>query len=534
MELRQYQRNAVDATYNYFRGNPSGHPVMVAPTASGKSHIIAHTIGENLDSGARFLMATHRKELIQQNAEKLVSLNSSIDLGIYSAGLNQRSLTNQVVYAGIQSIWNKAGDLGPIDLMMIDEAHLCPVKTQTGMYRSLIDSLLRINPKMNVMGYTATAYRLDNGLLTDGDQALFTDLIEPEGMSIPQLIKDGYLCPLVTPDESNTVINTSKVGKVASEFNLGQLEAVSMEGDTTEKICRRTMEQGTGRKCWLFFAVTVRHAEQIRDSFAALGISCAVISGETSKAERDRLIADHRAGIITCLVNVNVLTTGYDNPRIDLLGFARGTQSTSLYVQMAGRGMRTDAGKQDCLVLDFAGLISTHGPVDIACQPPKFEPEERKEKQPKEEALKECPACLALVHIGVQQCKCGYMFSSVGTKPSTDAILSDGGKVVVSPTKVAYKMQPSKHDGYGRMKPPVLLVNYFFKNKIVAKEYVCLYHHGFAGDQAFTWWELTVNGKDNIPSDTREVVPMLEELGWVPREIHIRKRGNFYDIHRIF
>ena len=84
------------------------------------------------------------------------------------------------------------------------------------------------------------------------------------------------------------------------------------------------------------------------------------------------------------------------------------------------------------------------------------------------------------------------------------------------------------------MKPPVLLVNYFFKNKIVAKEYVCLYHHGFAGDQAFTWWELTVNGKDNIPSDTREVVPMLEELGWVPREIHIRKRGNFYDIHRIF
>ena len=192
--LRNYQKFAIDLLYQWFRDNPTGNPIIEMPTGSGKSWIVAKLCQDALDNWpeTRVLMLTHQQELIAQNAEKLRLVWPDAPMGIYSAGLKQRDI-DAVTFAGIQSVRNRADELGHTDIAIIDECHLANNDPRGG-YRKLLAELTEINPALRVIGLTATPYRLGQGYLTEGKHALFDDILRPT--TIEGLVRDGFLAPL--------------------------------------------------------------------------------------------------------------------------------------------------------------------------------------------------------------------------------------------------------------------------------------------------------------------------------------------------
>lgn len=164
MQLRNYQREAVDALHQYL-ATEDGNPLVVMPTASGKSFILAAFIQEMLDQspGKRILILTHVKELIEQNYRELLNIWQWAPCGIYSAGLRRKETWAPIIFAGIQSIHDKAERFRAFDYVLIDECHMVPRKSNT-MYRSFLEAVKKRNPALKVIGLTATHYRLDSGL----------------------------------------------------------------------------------------------------------------------------------------------------------------------------------------------------------------------------------------------------------------------------------------------------------------------------------------------------------------------------------
>ena len=192
--LREYQQRTIDQLYAWFEAGNEGNPCLVLPTGSGKSHIIAALCKDALQSWpeTRILMLTHVKELIAQNAEKMRQHWPNAPMGIYSAGLNRKELGEPITFAGIQSVRTKAKQIGHVDLVIIDEAHLVSHKDEGG-YRTLLADLRAINGNLRIIGLTASPYRLGHGYITD-KPAIFDALIEP--VSIEELIFKGYLSTL--------------------------------------------------------------------------------------------------------------------------------------------------------------------------------------------------------------------------------------------------------------------------------------------------------------------------------------------------
>ena len=213
--LRDYQRASIDALYDYFSGS-DGNPLIVLPTGTGKSVCIAAFLREAVEgwSDTRVLVLTHVKELIAQNFAALIRFWPSAPAGIYSAGLNKRDINSQILFAGIQSIHKRAYQVQRCDLVIIDEAHLIG-KTDSGMYRKFLDDMLQINPSMKIIGFTATPYRMDTGLLHEGDGRLFTDIAFDA--PILDMINKGYLSTVVAK-ETATKLDVSGVGTRGGEF----------------------------------------------------------------------------------------------------------------------------------------------------------------------------------------------------------------------------------------------------------------------------------------------------------------------------
>lgn len=422
-QLRDYQKKAIYKTYEWLSKN-SGNPCIVAPTGSGKAWICAGLCEDVLHNwpGRKILVLSHVRELLVQDAEKILQVWPEAPLAIYSAGLGTKE-TDTITVAGIQSIWRKGKELGHIDLVIVDEAHLIQNQDQ-GMYRTLLSDLEDINPHMRVIGLTATPYRLGQGLLTEGDDAIFDALIE--STTIEELIKRGFLARL-TSTFTDMKINVEGVKKVQGDFEKQELEERVNNLNNNTRIVQETIRRAGNRRAWLIFCVSVAHAEALRDEFIAHGVNAATITGKTSSAERERIFEEFKAGKIKALTNVGVATTGFDYPDIDVIVMARPTLSPGLFVQMSGRGMRVKSPghPQDCLVLDFAGNIERHGPLTKIIPPRRTIPKSRRAQQENiGEMFKLCPKCRKAVLRRARECpNCGHQFMELAELNTTQDIM---------------------------------------------------------------------------------------------------------------
>jgi DNA repair protein RadD len=476
-ELRDYQQRTINSIFSWFEKNPNGgNPVFVLPTGAGKSHVIAALCKIILQNwpDQSILMLTHVKELIEQNAKKMREHWPNAPMGIYSAGLGQRTLGEPITFAGIQSVKNKADDIGVVDIIIIDECHLLNNSNQ-GAYRQLIGELKEINPQLRVIGFTATPYRLGQGLLTSGKEALFDDIIEE--VFVEELIRKGHLATLKSK-LTNTKIDVSGVKKRGGEYIASELEQAVDNSETNRPIVDEIIYRAEDRKAWLIFCVSVDHARHLKDELLERGISAETITGATKNDERERILNEFKSGKIRALTNCSVLTTGFDYPDIDLLAMCRPTCSPGLYVQMAGRGLRLKSHTDHCLVLDFAGVVEMHGPI-TAVRPPS----EKKEGDG-EAPSKACPECGEIVHASIRSCPaCGFVFEP----PQGKMLRLNSNIDIMGRDLPAMEVESWRWSSYtGRSGKPMIRISYTGAGLAdpVIHEYLTVSYPGYAGQKA--------------------------------------------------
>ena len=523
-ELRGYQQEAIDAIYRYF-ANANGNPLVCVSTGGGKSVIIADFIHGVMRHWPeqRFLILSHVKEIIEQNHEKIVAQWPEAPTGIYSAAMNSRNTDARILFASIQSVHKRARQLGHFDLLVMDECHLLNSENSETMYSRLIAGLRAINPALKIVGFTATPYRMKQGLLTEGKHPLFDQIIYET--DIQQLIDDGFLSPLRSK-AGKEKIDLDGVRTRQGDYLTRDMEAAVNKNDVTDKAVAEIIRYGQDRKAWLIFCVSVAHARQVKELLLTEGIKAECVTGETPKDDRARILANYKAGKIQALTSQGVLTTGFDAPITDLIALLRATKSPGLYVQILGRGLRISpsTGKTDCLVLDYGGNVERHGPID------RITVDHIKAGQGRgEPPVKECPECFELIPAGLRICPaCHHEFPE---KEKHDAVASEAALLTrqIEPhwlevDEVLYSI----HEKFG--KPPSLQVTYRCGIEIV-REWVCFQHGGYARQKAVMWWLKRV-AQTPVPQLTVDAYHYLNQHhdAKAPCRIEVLQEGRWHRI----
>lgn len=521
--LRPYQRESIDAAWAYMRARP-GNPCIVLPTGAGKTIVLAEMIREAVTQwpGTRICVVAHVRELVQQNHDKLRAYWHEAPAGIYAAGLGRRDRFEPVIFASIQSVAKRAMTLGRFDLLLVDEAHRIPLSGE-GQYREFIDGCRQANPNLRIAGLTATPYRLGGGPVCGDDYILNEIAYEA---NVGDLIRDGYLSRLVSKAGAARA-DLSDVRMRNGEYIAGQLENAVNTDAIVQAACDEIVTLCANRRAWILFCAGVKHAEHVCDALRDRGIAAATVDGATASGERAARIEAFQRGELRALVNVNVLSEGFDATHVDAVILMRPTKSAGLYYQQVGRGLRLHPGKTDCLILDFAGNIIEHGPID-AIRAPRRPGEKAKGDVP----MRECPQCPAILPVQVRQCPdCGYEFpreehARHDATASAAPILSDE---VVEPSRhevsgVSYHL----HEKPGR--PASLRVEYRC-GLLRFREWVCLEHGGIPRAKAVSWWAKRAGPADHtgVPRTVEDALTRTDALA-TPTAIHVREHTKYPEI----
>lgn len=533
MKLRSYQQSAVDAVYEHLR-NRDDNPVAVLPTGAGKSLVLAKIASDAVQQwNGRVLILAHVKELLEQNADKVRRLCPDIKVGLYSAGLKKRDTNTSVLVAGIQSIYKRACDIDPFDLIVVDEAHLISKKGD-GMYRQFLADCKVINPHVRVIGLTATPFRLDSGMICSEDHFLNSVCYE---IGIKELIRDGYLSPLV----SKAGVHRADFGGLhmrAGEFVSEEVESLVNDDALVSAACAEIEELTQDRRAVLIFASSVAHGRRVVEVLHQNhGIECGFVTGETPAGERNELLARFRGDAPTSLLgteslrflcNVNVLTTGFDAPRVDCVVMLRPTMSPGLLYQCVGRGFRLHPDKTNCLVLDFGGNIERHGPID------QIKPKDKAKRPDQGLPAKECEKCHALVACGYANCpECGHPFPPP-EREAHDAEASEADVLSGEVTDIEYDVQDIIYRFHRKRDadedaPRCLRVDYMIGLDHWQSEFICIEHSGYARRKAEAWWRDRC--LDPCPTNAEEAIDLAEAgLLAAPTLVTVRSiAGQKYD-----
>jgi len=518
----------------------SGNPVVVLPTGAGKSLLIALLIQQAVEFGGRVVVLAHRKELLQQNADEIRGLIPGVDVGIYSAGLKSREIHNAVVVAGIQSVFRKAEDLGRRHLVIVDEAHLIS-DLEESMYGQFLSSM-KANEGLRIVGLTATPFRTGAGPICGPDRIFQRVVFEAK---TAQLIAEGFLCP-ITNKVAEAEVNTDKVSLRGGEFVESEMQAAF---DVDEKVwaaCLEILDKTKNRNSVLIFASGVHHAEQIAETINAmvLGEVATVVTGETLPIERAETLRRFVAGELRFLVNVDVLTTGFNAKCVDAIAILRATMSPGLFCQMVGRGLRLHPSKNNCLLLDFGGNIARHGSIDDE----NFGRSEGKGRAGVA-ALngrgKKCPACELDVAVASTVCpECNFLFPrNIEPKHDTTADESSQLTGAMPPEEwdvkdVIVKVHTKKDDEEA---PQTVRVDYVVSKtgevgnlaQHVIPEWVCPGHTGFARSKFLAWWD--ARSICDPPENAPDAVALIN-MGVCRRPVRIttKKDGRWHRITECF
>lgn len=523
---RQYQIDAFNAVKTFLEYR-EGNPCVVLPTGAGKTILIVLLCQWVASWGGRVLILAHVRELLQQAADKLNAMAPELNVGVYSAGLGRREKTGAVTVAGIQSVYQRAAEFDPFDLIIVDECHLIPADGE-GMYRTFLNEAKTINPNIRLVGLTATPYRMTTGPLCGAAEILNAVCFD---VPVVSLIDQGYLSKLI----SKRVIecDTSKLHVRGGEFVAEEVSLLMGSVDAVRLACEEIGDRTQDRHSVLIFCSGVEHAESVMNQL----MGSELITGETE--QREEILERFKRGETKYLVNVNVLTTGFDAPNVDCVVLLRPTLSPGLYYQMVGRGFRLHEGKADCLILDFGGNVQRHGPIN------RIRVEKKNKGKPTgEAATRVCPSCDEVLFVSSRECPaCGYVWPLIDDakhdhQPGNEDIIGDDESYELPVFEVRYR----KHFKKGGFPddPCTLRVEYVTKQGMVSSwmrnaiicEWVCVEHHGFAKNRAALWWKLRSN--DPMPDSVDRAIDMAEGGGLaVPSKIWVVPEGKYTRISRV-
>jgi DNA repair protein RadD len=527
---RDYQQACHDALVRFLQ-KCKGDPVIEAATGAGKSWMIAMLCRQLSEWGCRAVILQPSKELLEQNCEKLKTLCPDLSIGIYSASLRSKQRDADFVFATIGSVVNKETELGERQMVIVDEAHAIPAG-DGGQYNTFRNQLKALNPKLRMAGFTATPYRLDAGPIV-GSGLPFDSLAHR--VPVGELLEKGYLTPL----KSISVKQVDTSGLRKSGWDYKKAEMQSLFSDNVAASCRETVDvaNAQGSKHCLVFSSGVDHADEIKSQIETLtGERVEVVTGETLPLERSQIIADFQSGRLRWLVNVNVLTVGFDSPNVDLIAVMRATLSAGLFAQICGRGLRLHDDKEVCYLLDFGGNVARHGAIDDD----DYGRKPKKASEGGSEAvMKSCPACGSLCYAASRECPCGFLFPAPMTNVDSQA---DSVNSVMNATA-------SKNSGWSPV--PVAEVKYFTHRKegkpdslrIVYKaastesqlfaaeysEWLCIEHEGAARAMAEKKWNsLSLN---HCPDTVMEALALADAGALaVPDRIAVKQEGKYWRV----
>lgn len=539
---RYYQFEAVDSVFDYWSEEP-GHPLVEMAGGSGKSGTMSMLI-QRLLAGwpdMRVLSCVHVEELVEGNFKEFIGISPFAPAGIYAASLGRRDRRAQVIFAQLQTVWDKALEIGHIDVMIIDEVHLVPNDGNT-MYRKLIAALLLINPDMKIVGFSATLYRLDFGRLDEGEDRLFDKTVYT--YSLAKGIEDGYLTRL-TSKPCDFSYDMKGVRRLGGDFKKSDLAKATDKEELTRAAVAEIMATAAAenRTTSIIFCNGIDHATHVRDEIRLYGRSCEVLSGNTPKGERRRIIEDLKSGRLWGCTNDNVLSTGTNIPRVDLVVDMAPTESTNRYVQRAVRGTRVvwpsgfDPEKSDaegrkaaiargpkpnCRYMNLAGNIERHGPVD--CVTPK-----KPGKGQGDAPIKLCMQCEEICAAGARVCpNCGSEFEFIEkpkftAKPTDVAILGTVAEEDwrrVTDRKFLYHEKPQKS-------PTVKVV--YFVGLTPINNWLCPeFKGGTFKANADRYW-MAHGGNRPFPKTALEWIERQGELSSTA-EISVQPNGKYWNV----
>jgi len=354
MILRGYQAGLVDKAEKALRKH--GNTLCMAATGAGKTIMLSALAGR---VGGKTLIIQHRQELIQQNLGKFQRINPTWRLSLFDA--STKSWSGDAVLAMQQTLCRHTDTMPAFDHVITDEVHHIVSPT----YRRIIDTARERNPKMMLSGFTATPERADGKTL----RAYFNNVADR--ITIGELVSMGFLVPPKAFVVDIGVREQLDAIKVPSAFgDQHEVADVLNTVPINEEVVRHWKEKAEGRQT-IVFCSTVKHANDVCKAFTEKGVSAEVVTGETPDEERKALLARFDRRITRVVLNVAVLTEGYDNQVCSCIVLLRQCSSKSPLIQMAGRGLRTvDAElypgvvKKDCVILDFGTSLLIHGDLD--------------------------------------------------------------------------------------------------------------------------------------------------------------------------
>lgn len=415
MLLRPRQKTFVERSVNALGAH--GNTLGVAPTGAGKTIMLSGVVGcllENKESKACVL--AHRDELTAQNVLKFAKVNPDISTSIVDA--RTKSWRGRATFAMVPTLARQANIDGmpKLDLLVIDEAH----HVAADSYLRIIDHARSRNSEIRIFGVTATPNRGDK----KGLRPVFNNVADQ--ITIGELIGAGHLVPprtfVIDVGAQDALKN---VRKTADDFDMKEVDAIMNRAPITEAVIRHWREKAGNRQT-VVFCSTVDHARNVRDAFAADGIRADMVFGDMGLAERRSVLRAFEKGETQVIVNVAVLTEGWDHQPTSCVVLLRPSSYKSTMIQMVGRGLRTvdpqafpGVVKTDCIVLDFGTSTLMHGCLE---QDVNLDGRTAAGEAP----TKDCPECGAVVPLAVRECPlCGHLWEFFAADDGESAPLTD-------------------------------------------------------------------------------------------------------------
>lgn len=415
MRLRPRQKTFVERSVAALasRGNTLG----VAPTGAGKTIMLSAVTGEMIGDGAKACVLAHRDELTAQNRAKFQRVVPDVSTSVIDA--TEKSWGGDVTFAMVPTLARASNlaDMPRLDLLVIDEAH----HAVAASYRRIIDRVRDANPDARVFGVTATPTRGDR----KGLREVFDNVADQ--VRLGELIASGHLVPPRTfVIDVGVQEELKSVRKTSADFDMTEVADIMDRAPVTDEVIRHWREKAGDRQT-VAFCSTVAHADHVTEAFRAAGITAALVHGDLAAETRKSILADYASGNIRVIVNVAVLTEGWDHPPTACVVLLRPSSYKSTMIQMVGRGLRTvdpeehpGIVKTDCVVLDFGTSSLIHGTLE---QDVDLDSKIGTGEAP----TKSCPACAAEIPLAATECPlCGEVLLQDEGETGAEAVPLSG------------------------------------------------------------------------------------------------------------